>query len=208
MTCASYEPLIALYVENDLPVRETAGIEAHLAGCATCRAFAAALSLNQRALRELGQEHPDPQALAVVRQRVRTALESPVEPRTARFAPVWAIAAAAGVAVLAFLLQQRTDGGPAAPPVAPTVVHAPAVPRTTPPVRPLATPSSGPITPRPAEASAPRTARTGSRGTPTRRVAVPAARSLSPQPDLLIKLVTSDPDIVIYWLVEQNGGKS
>jgi hypothetical protein len=33
-----------------------------------------------------------------------------------------------------------------------------------------------------------------------------AVRDESPAEDLVVKLVTDDPDIVIYWLVERNGG--
>jgi hypothetical protein len=33
-----------------------------------------------------------------------------------------------------------------------------------------------------------------------------AVKDESPTEDLVVKLVTDDPDIVIYWLVERNGG--
>jgi hypothetical protein len=45
------------------------------------------------------------------------------------------------------------------------------------------------------------------RSTGTEQMAMATAvRDESPAEDLVVKLVTDDPDIVIYWLVERNGG--
>ena len=37
MNCGAFEPLVALYVEGDLPGQDTPRVEAHLAACAGCR---------------------------------------------------------------------------------------------------------------------------------------------------------------------------
>jgi anti-sigma factor RsiW len=206
MSCERYEEPIALHVEGDLSPAESADVEAHLAGCAACAAFAGELRESQRALKALGQEDVDPAALAAVRRRVGQALGDRGAARPARRpAALWALAAAAGVAVVAFVLQRPADGPPPQPPspsaAAPPVVTPPAGPAIPSP----AVVASAPGGPAPAATSRPaRRATTVSEEVPGPTV----ARNGDSESPLVIKLVTNDPDIVIYWLVEQNGGKS
>lgn len=210
MTCASYEPLIALFVEGDLPPHEREGVETHLAACAGCRGFAADLAASQQALHELAQEEVDPGALAAVRHRVSAAL--PTRETRSRRVRVFTLAAAAAVAVLAVLLQWRDRGAPAppTPSVAERSMASPAGPSAPPQVMP------SPLAPRLAQAPG---VPSRPAGTPPQRIprevhepaAARTAKAIerpSAHSPLVIKLVTSDPDIVIYWLVEQNGGRS
>ena len=206
MSCERYEELIALHVEGDLSPAESARVEAHLAGCASCAAFAGELRESQRALKELAQEELDPAALAAVRRRVGLALDAGGASRPARRpAALWALAAAAGVAVVAFLLQRPADGPPPQPPspsaAAPPRVASPVGPAVRPPAAVASASAEAP------RATAPRPAR---RATTVREDVPPptVARNGDSESPLVIKLVTNDPDIVIYWLVEQNGGKS
>jgi hypothetical protein len=195
MTCEAYEALIALHVDGDLPTEEAVGLDAHLAACASCQSFAGVLREGQAALRDLGQEDVDAAALAAVRWRVTQSLD---EARPARrFAPVWAFPAAAAVAALAvLLLGRRPERSAETPPVAQGPAVASAPPSL--PAPPAAPAGRAPVAPRRA------VARAGAR--PVAPRAAPAR--IERQSDLVIKLVTSDPDIVIYWLVDQNGGKS
>jgi anti-sigma factor RsiW len=203
MTCERFEPLLALHVEGDLPEGEAAALEAHLSTCGTCRAFADAVRDSQQALKDLAEERLDPAALAAVRSSVRQALDGGRGVPMRRLPPAWAVAAAAVVALVAILLGWRS-AGVHTPPVAERPVVPPA---------PSATPAVGspPSAPRVAAADteSPRPRGRAPRGVkdpPQDRRPLPVAATA--ESTLLLKLVTSDPDIVIYWLVDQNGGKS
>jgi hypothetical protein len=201
MTCATFEPLLALFAGGELPLDDQKKVEAHLASCAGCRAFAATLADNRQALRELGQEDPDPHALATVRQRVWASLESaPHALRPSRRVAHFWFAAAAVVAVVAALLPRPDrDPSPAVSVAAPRPAVSPGVPAVPPAVTARAESIAEPIAKRPREGR--------------RRAPRDVSPRVTPRPfggsgDLVIKLVTGDPDIVIYWLVEQNGGRS
>ena len=70
MTCAQYEPLIALYVEGDLPVADTPLVEEHVAVCADCRELLQDLRASQAVVKELGTEPVDGALLTAVRAGV------------------------------------------------------------------------------------------------------------------------------------------
>jgi anti-sigma factor RsiW len=208
MSCESYEALIALHVEGDLPPPESADVERHLAACPACRSFAAELEESQRALKDLARDDMDAAALAAVRQRVGEALAGAAAPAR-RPAALWALAAAAGIAVLAFVLQRPGDGPRREPPA--TSPGPVAVPQAASPNGPGGMPPAVPASHPPRTVAAAPRARARRPAVPPapRPVAEPTvARNGDPGSPLVIKLVTSDPDIVIYWLVEPNGGKS
>jgi len=212
MTCESFEPQIALLVEGDLSEMEAARVETHLRTCASCRAFRTELIESQNALKSLAREDLDPAALAAVRRRVRHALGQE-SGRRERWIP-WALAASIFAVAAALWLVALRRPEPRAPEATAEVAPRP----------PAAPPQSPAPTPAPAveEAAAVRRAEAPSRaprGVPRpRRDAPPDVReSLAAAPEgaaapaegpLVIKLVTTDPDVVIYWLVEPNGGKS
>jgi hypothetical protein len=183
MACSRYEPMIALYVEGDL---STAEIEEHLRLCPGCRRFADELRDTQRLLRGLREEEAPVEALAEVRNRV---LEQVASRRPSwLFAFRWwhGLGAGATAAVLGGMLFPR----PAAPPS----------PRL-PPFHPPAPALSG-AGPRPAATSQVARTKAGrAQGAPPA-----AARGAAPREPLLVKMFTDDPDVVIYWLIDQNGG--
>ena len=175
MTCAKFEPLIALYVESDLAEREQRLVEAHLKTCAVCREFAADICDSQTALKELRMDFVEESALHEVRAEVLNQLSIP------RKTVAWskyAIAAMLFVGLWAgWLWRTRPAATPDLQPVAALIA---------PPPQAMAPPPQRPRT----------------RVVRHRR---PPAPTFQSEP-LVVKMITDDPQVVIYWLVSQNGG--
>lgn len=98
MECTGRELLLNAWIDGELDADAARELEAHLAGCAACRAEADALRAVQRLVRARA---PRPRAPDVLRQRVRRMAESGVaaRPRATRRWP--GAAAAAALLVLA-----------------------------------------------------------------------------------------------------------
>jgi len=176
MSCANWKTEIALYAGGDLG-SDAAGVEAHLSECAECRALLAELQEDRALLGEL-QEEPVVDALAAqVRRRVMAQV------RVGRAWPaVWKLALAAALvlaAILAFPRHARKEGHVARMKAPPAVE----------PVRPAAPPAIVPAAHRVRRRQ--------------RRAPVERAQAPRPGPPLLVQFVTDDPEIVIYWLVDQ-----
>jgi anti-sigma factor RsiW len=100
MNCPDFERLIALDVEGDLPEPQGRAVGEHLRACHSCREFAESLKISQALLKDLGEEPVDEQMLQEVRRRVRNGLASERQPQGF---PVWRWAWGAGlVAALCF----------------------------------------------------------------------------------------------------------
>jgi anti-sigma factor RsiW len=181
MSCSKFETDIALYAGGDLPPGRMARVEAHLAECADCRALAEDLRAEQALLSELRDDPLEDAMLAQVRQRVlaevrHTGWKAGFSPRGA-LAPLLALAAALLLAVI--LIWPRHHSGAA---------------------------------PRAAAASHAVQAEVG-RGPAAAHGAAPLARksrhhlrrppAAQPGPPLLVQFVTDDPNIVVYWLIDQ-----
>ena len=177
MTCAKFESLIALYVESDLPEREQRVVEAHLESCPGCREFAADIRESQTALKQLRIDFVEESALQEVRAEVLNQLSIP---RKTVAWPRYAIAAMLLVSLgVGWLWRARM--------AAPGDVQ----------------PKAAVIAPPPlAAVPAPRLRVRTTRVSRHRRQPAPVFQS---EP-LLVKMVTDDPQVVIYWLVSQNGG--
>ena len=165
MKCARWEERLALAVEGDAPLPEE-----HLAGCASCREFLAALEQSQAAVKALGGEPVDAAALDAVRGRVMAQVAG--ERPSFGWWRVWVPAAACAAAMAAFMLWPREPVPqpkavaaviPPAPP-APRIVWAKHVPRLV------------------------------------------AHKAPQPTEPLLMRIVTDDPNITIYWIVEGRKG--
>jgi anti-sigma factor RsiW len=183
MSCSQFEELIALYIEGDLPERNIRPVEEHLKLCPACREFAEELTASQSALKALGSEPVDEALYSQMRQRVLTEIGA----RQATAWPIWVYALAAScmvvLAVWAFL-----EHRPAQPPREEAAhISRPQDSRPAEPAPRLIVPRLLPRTRGPAR---PRT------------VAVETPVSAEP---LLVKLITDDPDVVIYWLIDKNG---
>jgi anti-sigma factor RsiW len=208
MSCRENRSAIALLVGGELPGDERRQLEAHLERCPVCRAFANELGGTHALVRELGAAAID----TTLANEVRVKVMASVRARQRRVAPRlgWLWWSAVGATVLGGVALIVVDGGrgrtttqarvqPQAPTVAPEPTRQPAqtVGRVqTAAVQPntAAAQESAPTPHQPsrARASQPRAGR------------VPA---LSNQRELaVVKLVTDDPDVVIYCIVDEEKG--
>jgi hypothetical protein len=190
MSCSNFERLIALDVEGDLSSTERGRVEAHLRECSDCWDLAEELRESQSVFKSLREDVPDAAALLALRERVLSevgGLESMTWFERFLFGGLRRKAALAGVALVlvgsgALWMARSTHVPPEAPPE--VVERTPAV--VVPP------PAAKPETPPPAPALSPRRVpRSAPRVQETRQVA--------------IQFVTEDPNIIIYWLVDQKG---
>lgn len=181
MSCSKFETEIALYAGGDLPAGRIARIESHLAECADCRALAEELRAEQALLLELRDEPLDEAMVAQVRQRVLAEVGAATR-RPSRL--YWKLALAAALILAAVLAWPRHHSGASSQgyPVGPAASHAA-----------QAEAGRGPAA---AHGAAPLVRKTRHR----LRRRVPADQ---PGPPLLVQFVTDDPNIVIYWLVDQ-----
>ena len=181
MSCAGWRERIALYVGGDLGDDDVREVELHLADCQQCREEAEQLRWTRSLLGELGEETPEESAVAAVRARV---LERISEPRRWR----WAAPIAAGLFLtlgLSGLYHLWLSEPPGSEP--PQIVLAPIeVPSPPPPpvVKQL------PVPPPPLS----NTVQTAS--------VKPMEAEVEP---MVIKILTDDPNVVIYWLVGETG---
>lgn len=199
MNCRDMEMWIALRAEGDLPAAEEERVREHLDACAACRSMAAELAESQAALKALGDEAVDGAALAAWRKGLMDRVEARGARR--RFAWGWAFAAAAAAVVLVFGLSQ----------VAPRRVPQPAPPvvarMTPPPPEVLMNVPSSPGMSRGLPRGGQPPHRRHVRSRPPEPQSEPQSElqpTINGEP-LLVKLETSDPNVIIYWIVEKKG---
>jgi anti-sigma factor RsiW len=186
MTCATWERDVALYAGGDLPAARIAEVELHLAGCADCRALLEDLRAERALLEEISDAQLEASLAAEVRTRVLERLAETAAGSTGWSYWKWALVAA--LLLVALLLPYGWRGRQAArvarlPKPAPMISQVEPAPRA------------------PIVAANQRVRR---RRHPAHVEPVMVAQTHTP---LLVKFVTSDPDIVIYWLVDQKGEK-
>jgi anti-sigma factor RsiW len=193
MKCEDLEERIALHITDDLPPGQAASVKAHLDACSRCQELADGLRRTARALESLKAEEADEPACREVRRRVLERLRSGDVRRLPVNTPWrWAVAAALFLFLaLPIAFRERKTDLPA-----PLVPVAPEVGR-----RPPETVASAPTVNRtPAKLASRHRKAEGSAELLRRKVAT------TPREPMVVKLLTDDPDVVIYWLVEQNGG--
>ncbi len=216
MTCRGQERRLSLYVEDDLPDRDAAALQTHLEECEPCRGFLRELRSSQTALKELAAEPLDEDALAAVRLRVRWAYrQGPRHPRAAMY---WAIAASLMAAIGGLVWLRAREARSPAPPLLAAVskatpswapTRAEAAPRAVSGPRPArrrqdSTIRAGALSPEDADQLARAVVAVSQIESVEDATAPPPAPSDRPP---LMRLATSDPDIVIYWQLESDGGK-
>lgn len=211
MKCTRFEERIALYVEGDLTEVERHRVESHLEICAECRELTAELRDSQLVFKTVRHELPDGTALRNVRERVLAEVAA-LDPRTwwerIFFAGLPRKAAVAATALFAL-------GGAAlwfasnvhSPSNAPVVAQA--VPTTLPQVTSSSvntssapSPSNVAPSPRKVRRSASNRAATT---VDTTAAGLPQAQGSeeSPPAQIAVKLLTDDPNVIIYWLIEK-----
>ncbi|MBI2841527.1 MAG: zf-HC2 domain-containing protein [Acidobacteria bacterium] len=191
MSCQKYDDLLALFAGGDLGASEEERIEAHIATCSSCRAIVEELRSHREVLAGLADEAVDDAVLRSVRRRVMARIE-PRAHRTGAWRWAWAAAAAIGaILVSVAVLKHPHDQRPVS-----TTQH----PQPAPTVR-AAEPSASP-----AENLAAQTQSV----TQIARVQAPHSSPLTgakAAEPLVVKMLTDDPDVVIYWLVDSEGEK-
>lgn len=180
MSCPNFELPIALYVENDLAEAEARGVEAHLDTCNGCRVFAGEMRQSQEMLKLLRRELVEDVVFQEVRVRTLGGISRD------RKTSAWGRSAIAAVLVLALLAGWMWRSRASAKLDIAKLD-----------LRPVAA-----VTPRPALAQA-QTAHVARKR--LARKDAPRVPSFKSEP-LVVKMITDDPDVVIYWLLDQNGG--
>jgi len=189
MNCKHSENDLALYVEGDLPEAKAKEMEVHVLACTGCRQVLAELSRSQAVFKSIRQETVSAAELAELRVRVmeRVAVRKP-KPFWGR----WAYVLAGAAFVVVIMAGVLARGGHrdekavkvvelAPPPTAVQAVFAPAKVETQNPVK------------------------VNVKHRARKKVIQPKV-SAEPAAPMMVKLQTDDPNIVIYWLFDQNGG--
>jgi anti-sigma factor RsiW len=172
MTCQEWQTQIALYAGGDLDRVEAAAVEAHVSACAECAASLEEFESNHDAIKALWSEPLPQYALDAVRGNVLGNLR--------RGSPVWGTLlkyAAALVFVVGSAWMIRTMRVERAP-----VEHAKVPERVMPPARVPAAQVE-------VHAAVKRAHRKFARAKPDQK-----------REPMLIRLTTSDPNVVIYWI--------
>jgi anti-sigma factor RsiW len=183
MNCSNWEERIALYAGGDLQPSEAAEVNQHLAHCPGCRLFASGLHESLELMRDAhGIEIAEPH-FAAVRTRVLGTLGAHRLPWW-RSAWVYGLTAAAVALFLVVTLLPRHPAGPLG---AATVRE-----------RPVIEPA---VTPLPVEAP-PKLHRAHAVRHRNPSPILPVAAPPEPGPPVVVKLLTDDPDVVIYWITD------
>jgi hypothetical protein len=199
MNCRTLEPLVALYVENDLPEWERTLVEEHLRGCFECEILVSALHATQQALRTLRAQAPDSATLKAVRDRASTeiatlensfrwiALQYLFGSGRRRVATVCILLFLGGSTALwwsrAASITEELPVFAASPLPVPALTEAPAVAQIEQPPR-----------------------RTAMAADQTAKPPATAQPKVHANPDqIVVQLLVDDPDILIYWLIDERG---
>jgi len=176
MNCPEWEEAIALYAGGDLEESRALAVERHLAGCAGCRIFSSGMLECLEGIRAGHRQAIAEAHFAAVRARVLSKL---------RPAPWWrrrwlrlAGAAVFAGCVIRLAMVERAIRGPVPPPRV-------ALAR---PVAPL------PVMSLRAHGIAPR-----------RAVHPVRPKAALAQEPLTVRIVTDDPNVVIYWITNPRG---
>ncbi len=170
MNCVEWEERVALHAGGDLTGAEATTVEQHLGECPGCQVMWSGIRDGLEVLKTAHADLPAAAHFTAVRSRVLAELERQARPWWQRS---WVYGlAAASAAVLVLLAVWPRGPVPTAPRILASIPAAPLVVTTA--------PTPAPATPRP------------------RREPVLLARA-NREP-LTVKLQTSNPNIVIYWI--------
>jgi anti-sigma factor RsiW len=184
MTCRDWEERIALHAGGDLSAPEAAELEAHLAACEGCRGAAGMYGSGLELLREAHRQPIGEAHYAALRARVLAELQRERRPAWRRIWVGGLVAAAAAAVVL--LLWPR-------PVHTPERIIVAAIP-------PAAVQTVAPAPSAPARMRHPR--RLVRRATVAPPAAVVPEPEKRPSEPLVVKLLTDDPNVVIYWIAD------
>ncbi len=205
MICRRWHRLVALYAGDDLDRPSAAKVEHHLAACASCRGLEHELRQDRLRLRDLDAAAIDGLDLGSVRGAVMAEVESRRNRSPVIFQPRLLSALAVAVFVIALALVFRQ-------------VQQPGVPRNVSREAPSPTPGlvaaperrerSLPQPPPAAAFEAPKAADNRvARAEPSPLEPVARTSPSAPVEPMTIKILTDDPEVVIYWIVDPKGDK-
>ena len=191
MKCVDFEQLIALYVEGDLLAAERNHLEKHLADCVACRSLVRDLTESQVSFKSMRDEVPDAEELALLYHRVVGEAGSPGTMtwlerfffkgfrRTVALAGMGVMFAGAGA--LWIVRESRV---------------VPSMPSQIAANVPPAMEGTSAVSAQPLEFVP----------LPVRRPARhPQSADASEPRQVAIKFLTDDPQVIIYWLVDEKG---
>jgi hypothetical protein len=223
MKCMYSENDVALYVEGDVMPAKAREIQAHLSVCTRCQDLAMELRESQAALKTLRQDNVSGTSLALVRSQVLAEIQAGVRPVWGRW--VYALAGAVFVVVLAvgWMLEMRKSqvqeivkSDPLPPPAAVpltrgTVIRDANNDTNRQSVRGRETAndiSRREKANKAAKANSNVPLREGDGRQRRQEVAHTEIQPEQSEPakPLVVKLLTDDPNIVIYWLIDNTGG--
>ena len=190
MNCKDFEKLIALDVEGDLPQPQGRVVQEHLRACIRCQEFVQELKASQAMFKGLAAEAMDERALEEVRRRVRVGLAAEAD-RPAFPAWRWAL----GTGVVAALILAALILRPLVRRPVPQATATKRAPETVAAV-PSAPVLPGSLSPQIVKSTSPRQQKSSPPASLRTRT-----RAHHPEP-LTIKLLTDNPNVVIYWLVD------
>jgi anti-sigma factor RsiW len=189
MNCKHSENDLALYVEGDLADAKAKEMEVHLLACTGCRQVFDELSRSQAVFKSIRQETVSAAELADLRVRV---MERVAVQRPKLFFGRWVYALAGvvfAVVIMAGALAREGHRGEKPVKVVELAPPPPTVQAVFPPARGE---SQNPV-------------KVNVRHPARKKVMQPEVSAEPPEP-MMVKLQTDDPNIVIYWLFDQNGG--
>ncbi len=209
MKCSRWHGKIALYAGGDLDAAGARGVEKHIAGCASCRDLAESLSadrptlvqLDARATEDLDLDSIQSAVVAEIGTRRRAVRPFQTAPRMALAAAVALMMAVSAIVLFkddwreAQIAEDSSRG--AVQVIEPTIE----VPEGEPVVAVSSSPDASVV-----EIPAPRPEpfdRVARAEPPAVREAV-VSPSVPAEP-MTIKILTDDPEVVIYWIVEAKG---
>ena len=210
MKCKYSETDIALYVEGDVVSAKACEIQAHLSVCTQCRDLVIELRESQAVLKTLRQESVSTTSLALVRSHVLAEIQARVKPVWGRW--IYALTGAVFAAVIGVgwmlelrkpQVQEIVKSDPLPPPAAVPLTRGTIIEpnantdsETRPPARTMERVNVN-VPLREGDGRQKRQEAT--------HTEVPPEPSARAKP-LVVKLLTDDPNVVIYWLIDNTGG--
>jgi hypothetical protein len=211
--CAS-ESVLALYVEADLPEPQMDDIRRHLLQCPACQSIVAELTDTQYALKTIRQDVAPASAHVFVREHVMGKIAQPfvigwgvrVERMLCGIRWRYAVCCMALLGIVGAVLwqfQRVEQSGRVAvvnPSSAPAFVSQPerpavVAPSISPRMKLVRKPRNQPAAPHEISVAVQQP-----------EPIVIDEKAEEPQHPVMVKLMTDDPGVVIYWIVDQNGG--
>ena len=186
MNCSEWEEKVALYAGGDLTAGEAAVVERHVGECASCQLLLSGLRQSLTLFREGHAEEVDAAHYAAVRSRVLAELGGG---RTPWWRWTWVGAAVAAVLLMVVAVRQKPPKTRGQTERSPVVAVA----------RPENVPSVPGFSP---AAAAPVRRRVHRKPAPPKQIVVNTELPADP---LVVKLITNDPDVIIYWVTETKG---